>query len=79
MPLGTKVGLGPSDIVLDGDPAPRGKGHSRPHFSAHFALARSPMSATAEFLYLSCVASSGQLLINEYQSSNVYFVALSLF
>jgi len=22
MPLGTEVGLGPSDIVLDGDPAP---------------------------------------------------------
>jgi len=32
MPLGMEVGLGPSDIVLDGDPAP--KGHS-PQFSAH--------------------------------------------
>jgi len=51
MPLDTEVGLVPSDIVLDGDPAPRGKGHSSPHFSAHFALARSPMSATAELLY----------------------------
>ena len=30
------VGHGPGHIVLDGDPAPHhGKGHSRPHFSAH--------------------------------------------
>jgi len=36
MPLGTDVCLGPSDIVLDGDPAPAPpkKGHS-PHFSAY--------------------------------------------
>jgi len=26
MPLGTEVGLGPGDIVLDGDPAPPKKG-----------------------------------------------------
>jgi len=25
IPLGTEVGLGPSDIVLDGDPAPRAR------------------------------------------------------
>ena len=33
MPLGTEVGLGAGDIVLDGDPAslPK-KGHSSPHF-----------------------------------------------
>jgi len=31
MPLGVEVGLGPGDIVLDGDPAPSpGKGHSSP-------------------------------------------------
>ena len=36
MPLGTEVGLGPGDIVLDGDPAPPNKGHvQHPHFSAH--------------------------------------------
>jgi len=36
IPLGTGVGLGPGDIVLDGDPAlPHGKGHSSPQFSAH--------------------------------------------
>jgi len=29
MPLGTEVGLGPGDFVLDGDPAPP------PQFSAH--------------------------------------------
>ena len=32
MPLGTDVGLGPDDIVLDGDPAPLKKGHSTPRF-----------------------------------------------
>jgi len=36
MPLGTEVGLGPGDIVLDGELAPlHRKGHSSPHFSAH--------------------------------------------
>jgi len=35
MPLGTEVGLGPSDNLLNGDPAPPPpKGHS-PQFSAH--------------------------------------------
>jgi len=28
--LGTEMGLGPCDVVLDGDPAPYGKGHSSP-------------------------------------------------
>jgi len=37
MLLGTEVGLGPGDIMLDEDPAPppKKKGHSSPHFSAH--------------------------------------------
>jgi len=32
MPLGTEIGLGPGDIVLDGDPAhpPHRNGHSSP-------------------------------------------------
>ena len=35
MPLGTEVGLGLGDIVIDGDPAPPLlKGHS-PQFSVH--------------------------------------------
>ena len=44
MPLGTEVGLGQGDIVLDGDLAPRPrKGAQQPHFSAH-------VYATAELL-----------------------------
>jgi len=36
MPLGTEVGLGPSNIALDGDlQLPHGKGYNSPHFSAH--------------------------------------------
>jgi len=35
MSLGMEVGLGRGNFVLDGDPAPRIKGHS-PQFSAHF-------------------------------------------
>ena len=52
MSLGTEVGLNPDDIVLGGDPASPWKGAQQPppHFSAHFALARSPISATAELL-----------------------------
>jgi len=34
MPVGIEVGLGPGDIVLDGDPAPIKRG-TVPHFSAH--------------------------------------------
>jgi len=35
MPLGTEVGLGPGDVVLDGDPSPRkGAQQPPPHFSA---------------------------------------------
>jgi len=30
--LGTQVGLGQGDIVLDGNPAPRGKGTAAAHF-----------------------------------------------
>ena len=36
MALGMEVGLGPGDIVLDGDPAPSPKkGAQPPDFSAH--------------------------------------------
>jgi len=36
MPLGTEVGLGPDDIVLDGNPAPPPKKRAQlPQFSAH--------------------------------------------
>jgi len=36
IPLGTEVGLGQGDIVLDRDPAPpTERGTAAPHFSAH--------------------------------------------
>ena len=35
IPSGTEVGLGPGDIVLNGDSAPPGKGHSSPLSSTH--------------------------------------------
>ena len=36
MPLGTEVGLGPGDIVLDEDPAPPQKGAQQPpHYLVH--------------------------------------------
>ena len=35
MPLGTKVGLGPGDVVLDGDPAPPPPKVHSPQFLAH--------------------------------------------
>ena len=45
MPLGTHVGLGPGDIVLDWDPTPPKKEHSTPHFSAHVCFGQ-----TAEWI-----------------------------
>jgi len=47
MPVHTEVGLGASDIVLDGDPAPHGKRHrpNSPHLSAHVCCGqRSPVA-----------------------------------
>ena len=64
IPLGTEVGLGPGDTVLDGDTAPPWKGAQQPlpHFSAlQFALARSPISATAELLLVLSAFSDGYL------------------
>jgi len=52
MPLGMEVGLGPSDIVLDGDTAPpTERGTAAPTFRAMSIVAkRSPISSTAELL-----------------------------
>ena len=58
MPLDAEVGFGPGDIVLDGNhyfirwepSSPTETGTAALHFSPHFALARSPISATAELL-----------------------------
>jgi len=52
MPLGKVVGLGPGHIVLDGDPAPTAA-HFRP---MPIVAKRSPISATAEHLYLNNAA-----------------------
>jgi len=55
IPLGTEVGLGQGNIVLDVDPAsPHGKGHCSPPpiFRPMSIVAkRSPISATAELLF----------------------------
>ena len=54
MPLGMEVGLGPGDIVLDGDTTPPQKGAHQPPprtFRPMSIVAkRSPISATAELL-----------------------------
>ena len=51
-PLGTEVDLGPGHFVLDGFPAIGERGTTTQHFSAPYLLwPRSPISATAEFLY----------------------------
>jgi len=53
MPLGMEVDLGPGHTVLDGDPAPLWNGHSSPPlFSPCLLWPRSPISATAELLFL---------------------------
>ena len=54
MPLGTEVGLGPGDIVIDLDPAtPARKGAQQPPLLAHvYSGQRSPISATDELLYI---------------------------
>jgi len=52
MPLGTEVGLGPGDIVLDEDPAPLKRDTAPPTFRPMSIVAkRSLISATAELLY----------------------------
>ena len=65
MPLGTQVGLGPGDIVLDGEPAPHGKGTVAPPpligpgllrpMSIVAKAKRSPISATAALLFSLCL------------------------
>jgi len=53
VPLGTDVCLGPGDIVLDGGPSSTLKGTQHPTFRPMSIVAkRSPISATAELLYL---------------------------
>jgi len=71
MPLGTEVGFCPG-IVLDGDPDPPRKGAQQPpHFSTHFAVARSTISATAERLFFDAniFAKLRQLTLIQYPKS----------
>jgi len=52
MLLGVKVGLGPCDIVLDGDPAPRTERDiaASTFLVMSIVAKRSPISATVELL-----------------------------
>jgi len=52
IPFGTEVGLGPVDVVLDGDPAPPWRGTAALPTFRPTALAWSPISAAAEHLYM---------------------------
>jgi len=61
MSLGREIGLGPGDIVLDGDPAPQ-KGHN-PQFSAHvFVVAKRLYASGYHLLYLVGLRLSGIVL-----------------
>jgi len=54
-PLDTEVDLGPGHIVLDKDPAPlppRERGKAAPSFQPSILWPQSPISATAELLFL---------------------------
>jgi len=45
-----EVGIGPGDVVLDGEPAPPRKGAQQPPLFGPIALARSPISAAEHLL-----------------------------
>ena len=66
MPLGREVDAGPSDTVLDGDPAPLKKGHSTPSFRPMSIVAkRSPISATGELLFVHVAYGRGSVLVRQ--------------
>jgi len=54
MPLGMEIGLGSGDFVFDGSQLPQKKGHTHLHpiFGACLLWPRSPISATAELLFI---------------------------
>ena len=66
MPLGVEVGLGPGDIVLDGDSAtPTERGTAAPHFRYMSIVAkRSPISATAELFLKFCCSVFSQFILS---------------
>jgi len=51
MPVGTEVGLGPGNIVLDGNPAPPKEGHSPPIFGLRLLW---PNGGPSQLLVSSC-------------------------
>jgi len=66
MPLGTDADLGPGQLVLDGDPAPPPRKHSSHLFLAHIYCGKqSPISDTAELLFVLILCCSEFLLIGE--------------
>ena len=56
MPLGTEVGLGPGDIVLDGANLLPAKGHTLNFWLMSIAAKWLPISAAAELLLLKIVS-----------------------
>jgi len=52
MPLGKKVDLGPGHTVLHGDPSPHQRGTAPNFWPMPIVAIRSPISATAEHLFL---------------------------
>ena len=65
MPLGTEVGLGPGDIVLNGAQlSPTKKGARPPNFRSMSIVAkRSPISATAELLFVITSTKAGYVFV----------------
>ena len=64
MPLGMEVGLGPSDFVLDGDPAPPPpkRGRSLPNFWPMFIVAKR-LDGSRWYLGMEIGLSNGRLLL----------------
>jgi len=59
MPLGTKVGLGPDHIVLDGNPAtPHKKAYSGPNFRPMSIVAK---RSSSQLLLSSCCTAHGRV------------------
>jgi len=59
MPLGTEVGLGPGDIVLDGNPAPPWReAQQPPHFSANVCCGLWPNGRPSQQLLSYCLSYS---------------------
>ena len=76
-PLGTEVDLGTGHIVLDGFPALRGRGTAPPPLLGSYLLwPRSPISATAELLFL-CIESVWVKQSRVYYMLNAAIVSLS--